>query len=122
MSLIARHFEAAGLPTLILGSALDIMTAGRPPRAQFLNFPLGFEAGQPNDPAIQHAVLDDALRGFAEFTGPTINWLPHEWDAGWDMIAARTRDSTREDLRSPRDTTPQYQHPEDRAAAEQAHS
>jgi hypothetical protein len=44
VSLIARHFEAAGLPTMILGSAMDILQAGRPPRVKFVNYPLGFES------------------------------------------------------------------------------
>ena len=33
MSLIARHFEAAGTPTVTLTSAYDITAAGKPPRA-----------------------------------------------------------------------------------------
>ena len=38
VGLIARNAEAAGIPTLSMGSALDIMQAVNPPRAAFLDF------------------------------------------------------------------------------------
>ncbi len=117
MCLIARHFEARGLPTLILGSALDIMTAGKPPRARFLNYPLGFEAGRPFDPDNQLEVLREALKGF-EQTTPGIARLDYEWQDGWDMIHARSAAGGGGDFRSPRDTTPRYQTEEDRRLAE----
>lgn len=116
MSLIARHFEAKGLPTLILGSALDILTAGKPPRAVFLNYPLGFEAGRFKDTADQLAVVKQALAAFETMTEPTIAPLPFEWPAGWDMINEREKGKL--DNRSPRTTDPQYQNDADRLAAD----
>lgn len=53
-----------GLPTLILGSALDILQAGKPPRAKFVNYPLGFESGRFEDRQNQFDVVVEALRGF----------------------------------------------------------
>ena len=53
-----------------MGSALDILEAGRPPRAQFLNFPLGFEAGPYQDKAAQLDVMRQGLTGFETFTEP----------------------------------------------------
>lgn len=118
MSLLARHFESRGLPTLILGSALDILEAGRPPRSQFLNFPLGFEAGPYQDKSRQLTILREALKGFESFTSPTINKLPFAWEEGWQLVNAREK-SAGADQRSSRDNKPRYQTEEDRRFAEQ---
>ena len=61
MSLVARHLEAEGLPTVILASARDITASAFPPRAVFLNYPLGNTAGRPFDPENQRAVVGAAL-------------------------------------------------------------
>ena len=105
-----------GLPTLILGSALDILRAGKPPRAKFVNYPLGFESGRFEDRQNQFEVVAQALRGFDEMTAPGIAPLSFEWRAGWDMVTNRERGKL--DHRSPRTTTPQYQTEEDRLMAE----
>ncbi len=118
MCLIARHFEAKGLPTLILGSALDIMTAGKPPRAKFVNYPLGFEAGRFQDKDDQLAVVREALKGFDDFNEPTIEPMPFEWQEGWNMVNEREKGKL--DHRSPRTLEPQYQSEEDRLKAESA--
>lgn len=116
MCLIARYFEAKGLPTLILGSGLDILQAGQPPRAQFVNYPLGFEAGRFRDQQNQYDVVASALQGFDSMTAPGIQTLPYEWLAGWEMLHERERG--KHDQRSKRNTTPQYQTEQDRIAAE----
>ena len=116
MSLIARHFESNGLPTLILGSALDILTAGRPPRAMFVNYPLGFESGRFKDKTDQLATVRQALDGFASITKPTIQPMDFKWQAGWDMVNEREKKTL--DSRSERTTEPQYQTAADRIAAE----
>ena len=116
MCLIARHFEALGLPTLILGSALDILEAGRPPRAMFVNYPLGFESGRFRDSQNQYDVLRSALMGFDGMKEPAVEPLPFEYPDGWQMLYERERGKP--DQRSPRTTEPQYQNEEDRIAAE----
>ena len=115
MCLIARHFEKNGLPTLILGSALDILTAGKPPRAMFINYPLGFEAGRFRDKQNQLDVVGRALGGFETMTGPAIETMPFEWQAGWAMVNAREKGKL--DLRSERYSEPRYQTEADRLAA-----
>lgn len=115
MSLIARHFEALGLPTLILGSALDILEAGSPPRACFLDYPLGFEAGRFRDKQNQLDVVRAALDGFS-MREPGIRRLDFEWAEGWDLV--RNREAGQQDQRSPRNTEPQYQTEADRIAAD----
>ena len=47
MSLVARHLEANGLPTVIIGSALDIVEHCGVPRFLFTDFPLGNPCGHP---------------------------------------------------------------------------
>ena len=114
--LIARHFEADGLPTLIVGSALDILQSGQPPRAKFVNYPLGFESGRFRDKSDQVAVIRQALLSFDGMNEPGIAPLDLEWLDGWDMINERERGKL--DQRSPRTTEPQYQTEADRLAAE----
>lgn len=118
--LVARHLEANGLPTLILGSARDIIAAGRPPRAVFVDYPLGHSAGRPFDPADQRAVLAAALRAFECITGRGgILDLDHRWPDG-GAWKARAVDPAQGDSRQSRDTTPRYQSEEDRRLAEAA--
>lgn len=116
MCLIARHFESLGLPTLILGSALDIMESGRPPRAVFVNYPLGFESGRFRDTDNQLAVVKQAISHFESMQAPGIQALDFEWQAGWDMVWEREKGKL--DQRSARTTEPQYQNEADRLAAE----
>ena len=117
MSLAARHLEALGLPTLCLGSALDILEAGAPPRAMFVDYPLGHSAGKPFDRADQERVLRAALKAFdAIDSAGAVVALDAQWgDDGWRRAAAATRG---DDTRMPRDTSPQYQTEEDRLLAE----
>ena len=62
MSLIARHLEANAIPTVILGSAKDIVEHCGVPRFVFSDFPLGNSAGKPLDPDSQTATLELALQ------------------------------------------------------------
>jgi hypothetical protein len=81
VGLIARIVEAAGIPTLCMTSALDITRAVNPPRAVFLNFPLGHQTGKPNQPDLQRQILRDALHAFESIDRPgSIVELPYVWD------------------------------------------
>jgi len=120
VSLVARHLEAQGLPTLCLASAYDIVRAGRPPRAAFVDYPLGHTTGKPHDPADQDTVVRAALAAFPAFTAPgQLIDLGHRWaeDEGWRREA---ESDTGGDQRQPRDLTPRYQSEEDRRLAEAA--
>jgi len=108
--------EAAGIPTVCLSSAIDITRAVNPPRAAFLDFPLGHTAGRPGDPGIQRTILADALASFDEASVPgSIRMLPHRWseDEAWKTTAFAGGDE-----RLPRFDSPQYQTEEDRRKAE----
>ncbi len=61
MTLVARHLEANGIPTVELCSAWDITASAYPPRAAFVNYPLGNTTGRPFDVENQRAILGDAL-------------------------------------------------------------
>jgi hypothetical protein len=62
VSLAARHLEANGIPTVIMGCAKDIVEYVGVPRFLFSDFPLGNPAGRPNDPESQAFTLELALR------------------------------------------------------------
>ncbi len=61
LSLTARALEAAGVPTVLMGAAKDIVELCGVPRFLFSDVPLGSAAGLPSDPASQDATLDLAL-------------------------------------------------------------
>jgi hypothetical protein len=82
VGLIAREVEAAGIPTLCMTSAYDITQAVNPPRAVFVDYPLGHQTGKPGDPDNQRAIIGDALKAFETISKPgTIVKLPYVWDA-----------------------------------------
>jgi hypothetical protein len=62
-------------------SALDITQAVNPPRAVFVNFPLGHQTGKPHQPDLQRQIVRDALKAFETIACPgTIVELPYVWD------------------------------------------
>ena len=61
VSLVARHLEANGIPTVVMGCAKDIVEHAAVPRFLFSDFPLGNSAGKPHDAASQAFTLELAL-------------------------------------------------------------
>ena len=62
-------------------SALDITQAVKPPRAVFVNFPLGHQTGKPHEPELQRSIVRDAFQALEAMTVPgTIVTLPYVWD------------------------------------------
>jgi hypothetical protein len=99
-----------------MASALDIIRAVRPPRAAFLDFPLGHTTGKPHDSGLQREILIQALDAFKRLTQPgSIATLDFHWSETdeWKQKAMREGDT-----RTPRHDTPQYQTEEDRTRAE----
>ena len=102
MRLTARHLEANGIPTLILGSAIDIVEHCKVPRYVHVDFPLGNPCGKPFDEAMQLDIAEQALQIFAEAKKPgTTVRLPHRWseDETWRDGYARVDESNVEALR-----------------------
>lgn len=84
-SLVARQIEAAGIPTVVMGVAKDIVEHAGVARFLFSDFPLGNSAGRPHDPASQDATLEHALRLLESAPGPrTTMQSPLRWAASGD--------------------------------------
>lgn len=99
-----------------MSSALDITRRVNPPRAAFLDYPLGHTTGKPHDPELQRAILLEALDAFGSLREPgSVKALPFRWsdDDEWKRAAFGGGDD-----RQPRYDTPQYQTDEDRRRAE----
>ena len=90
MSLIARHLEANGIPTVLFGTARDIVEHCGVPRFVFVDFPLGNPCGKPYDVEMQQEILSiglDLLESATE--APTVVEAPMVWgeDTSWkDLI------------------------------------
>ena len=61
-SLLARYLEAAGISTVVMGAAKDIVEYCGVPRFLFSDFPLGNAAAKPKDPESQILNFELALR------------------------------------------------------------
>ena len=88
VSLLARHLEANGIPTVIMGCAKDIVEHAGVPRFTFSDFPLGNSAGRPFDAESQAQTLELALRVLESAPGPrTTVQSPQRWndDARWKL-------------------------------------
>jgi hypothetical protein len=124
VGLIAREVERRGIATVCLSSAWSITRSVNPPRAVFLDFPLGHTAGRRHDKALQRRIMIDALSALDGIQIPgTIRTLPYRWDAddAWkDRASATGREDgvPGRDDRVARLDTPQYQTDEDRVRAE----
>lgn len=95
VSLVARHLEANGIATVVMGCAKDIVEHAAAPRFVFSDFPLGNSAGRPHDPASQALTLELALRLLDTAPGPQITlrsplrWSPdHAWKRDYNNIDA----------------------------------
>lgn len=86
LSLVARHLEAHGIATAIMGAARDIVEHAGVPRFLFSDVPLGNAAGKPHDVAAQDKTLDLALDLLEQATAPRTTWVsPLRWseDSSW---------------------------------------
>jgi D-proline reductase (dithiol) PrdB len=86
VSLVARHLEANGISTVVMGCAKDIVEHAGVPRFLFSDFPLGNSAGKPHDPESQAFTLELALRVLESSPAPqTTVQSPLRWsaDASW---------------------------------------
>ena len=124
MGLIAREIEARGIPTLCLTSALSITRAVNPPRAAFVDYPLGHTAGKAAEPEVQRTIVRGALEAFASLSAPGVVDLGCVWsdDDTWKETAMRGRsdDGGTQDDRVAREPIPQYQSDEDQRLAKSA--
>lgn len=100
MSLIARKLEAAGIVTVVIGSARDIVEECRVPRFVFTDLPLGNPCGPPGDLRAQdltvRLALDLVETGVAAETTvqAPLQWPTQDWRASY----MRVDDSNRTEL------------------------
>ena len=82
VSLVARHLEAQGIATVILGSARDVVEHCGVPRFVFTDFPLGNPCGKPYDVAMQRSIVGLGLDLLESAHAPrTTVQAPHVWSA-----------------------------------------
>jgi D-proline reductase (dithiol) PrdB len=101
VSLVARHLEANGIATVIIGSALDIVEHCGVPRFVFTDFPLGNPCGHPWRRDMQASIVALALRWLANATGPrSTTRAPFAWkeDPRWRDRYGRVDPAERERL------------------------
>lgn len=87
-ALVARHLEANGISTVVMGCAKDIIEHAAVPRFLFSDFPLGNSAGKPHDVSSQAFTLELALKVLESAPGPqTTVRSPLRWsaDASWKL-------------------------------------
>ncbi len=88
VSLVARLLETAGIATVVMGCAKDIVEWVGVPRLLFSDFPLGNAAGRPNDPVSQDLTLALALQLLESAPAArTTVQSPLRWaaDADWKL-------------------------------------
>jgi hypothetical protein len=88
VSLAARALEAAGIATVVMGCAKDIVEHVGVPRFLFSDFPLGNAAGRPHDRASQDQTLELALKLLEHAIAPrTTVQNPQAWseDPSWKL-------------------------------------
>jgi hypothetical protein len=85
VSLAARELEKAGIATVVIGSARDIVEECAVPRFAFTDIPLGNPCGKPYDREMQALVVETALRLLeSAFAAQTTVRVPVEWgDDEW---------------------------------------
>jgi D-proline reductase (dithiol) PrdB len=102
VSLVARHLEANDVPTVIVGSARDIVEHCGVPRFLFTDFPLGNPCGKPWDVDMQRRIVAQALDLLESATAPrTTVQAPFIWseDPSWRERYARVDPAQAENLR-----------------------
>jgi len=99
-------------------SAHSITAAVNPPRAAFLDFPLGHTAGRPDELAEQIEIMRTALGVFATSGRGEITALPFEWSTDHSWKSEVMAGGEAGDDRVERFSEPQYQSAADAAIAD----
>jgi len=69
---LAHIFENQGFSTVLVGFVKEHIEAIKPPRALWLNFPMGRPLGKPNNPEYQKKVIRSAFNLFQKRLGPIL--------------------------------------------------
>jgi len=102
LSLVARHLEANKIPTVIIGSALDVVEHCGVARFYFTDFPLGNPCGHPWNRDMQREIVRHALGLFETAKAPRTTvkapFVWHEAGAIWRARYGRVTAENREKL------------------------
>jgi len=113
-----------GIPTICLSSALSITRSVHPPRAVFIDYPLGHTAGKPHDPSDQENILKNALLAIEKIKSPgeiinlELSWEETDESKNSVMRPSNNYQKNASDDRVARFNTPQYQTTEDSKVAD----
>ena len=100
MSLVARHLESEGIPTIVVGSARDIVEECGVARFLFVDYPLGNPTGRPGDVDDQRSIVDTALDVLESAVLPrTTVQAPNRWPRDtWRDAFMEVTDENRAEL------------------------
>jgi len=100
VSLVARHLEANGVSTVVVGCARDVVEECGVARFVFTDFPLGNPCGKPWDKQMQRSIVKIALNLLERAWMPrTTVQTPFHWENDtWRDAFMRVDDSNREAL------------------------
>lgn len=77
-----RAIEESGIPTIIIAALPPVVRQNGTPRAVAPLVPMGANAGEPNNPEMQKAIVKDSLIKLTEITSAgQIVPLPYEYHA-----------------------------------------
>ena len=76
MSGLAHYFEAEGFATVLVGFVREHIELVKPPRALWLDFPMGRPMGKPNDAEYQLKVIRAAFELLDAPSGPVLEDFP----------------------------------------------
>lgn len=102
VSLAARHLEANGIPTVIFGSARDVVEQCGVPRFVFTDFPLGNPCGKPYDAGMQRAIVELGLDLLEHARWPRVtvqspfSWGDDAWRRNFMYVGPENREALRE--------------------------
>ena len=83
ISLVARHLEANGIPTVVLAAARDIVEHVGVARIVHSDFPLGSPCGEPHNVAQQREILEIGFKLLEHaFLPRTMVQTPYRWSQG----------------------------------------
>lgn len=83
ISLVARHLEANGIPTVVLAAARDIVEHVGVARVVHTDFPLGNPCGEPHNAAQQREILEAGFKLLERaFMPRTTVQTPYRWPQG----------------------------------------
>jgi hypothetical protein len=102
VSLVARHLESHGTPTVVVGAARDIVEECGVARFLFSDLPLGNPCGRPYDGEMQRSIVGMALDVLESAVAPrTTVQTPFRWsdDDGWKQAFARVDAERLEQIR-----------------------